>query len=318
MSIFFQDESLTLLHGDALEQLRGLPSQSVHAIVTSPPYYGLRDYGAQGQYGLEASPQEYVQNLQNVFREARRVLHDQGTLWLNLGDTYSSRPGWGRGGTSQLAGRKHAHAQDAVDHHRPMAPKNLLGIPWRTALALQDDGWILRNDIIWDKPNGLPESVKDRFSTHHEHLFLFSKESQYYFDLNALRESPADASLDRARRRTATDTSQEGVGSPNTLDPAKAIHPAGKNPGDVWKIPAQPFTGAHCATMPFELARRAVIAGCAPAGTVLDPFSGSGTSGQAAQHHGRKYVGIDLNADYLQLSLTHRLNNRVFDFDGVA
>ena len=271
MRPYFTDDGTTLYHGDAAMVLATLPDGSADCIVTSPPYLGLRDYGVAGQIGAESSPAEYVAALVAVFHEARRVLADDGTLWLNLGDSYDSA-------------------------------KNLLGIPWRVAFALQDDGWILRNDIIWHKSNAMPESVTDRLSNRHEHLFMLSKSRRYWFDLDPIRE-PHESTPDRA-----------GV---NALRGQVAIRPTGpnsgaysehgRNPGDVWTIATQPFPGAHFATMPPALAERCIQAGCKPGGTVLDPFSGSGTTGLAAARHGRRYVGIDLNADYLDMSLRTRL-----------
>ncbi|AMU76926.1 DNA-methyltransferase [Mycobacteroides abscessus] len=377
---YYQDESVSLHHGDALDVAKALPAGGADCIVTSPPYFGLRDYGEPGQYGLEDSPAQYVENMRALFAELRRVLADDGTLWLNLGDTYTSQPGWGRGGSSQLLGRKHAPERDAVAHHRGLPPKNLIGTPWRVAFALQDDGWYLRNDIIWSKPNTMPESVTDRLSGKHEYMFMLTKARRYYFDLDAIRE-PAlttrtsalswardeqgvpgqkpqhrperpqraraeqiarekgltQAHLDAIRAAGVTDTGkatvlQTGAGK-NTDEvqrlaaEAKAalggyyrefLTPAGKNPGDVWEIATQPFPGAHFATMPPTLAQRCIAAGCKPGGTVLDPFSGSGTTGMAAQRLGRKYIGIDLNAEYLELSLRTRLHAAPLDFEAGA
>lgn len=271
MRPYFTDDSTTLYHGDAATVLATLPDGSADCIVTSPPYLGLRDYGVAGQIGAESSPAEYVAALVAVFREARRVLVDDGTLWLNLGDSYDSA-------------------------------KNLLGIPWRVAFALQDDGWILRNDIIWHKSNAMPESVTDRLSNRHEHLFMLSKSQRYWFDLDPIRE-PHESTPDRAGGTALRGQKAIRPSGPNS----GAYSEGGRNPGDVWTIATQPFGGAHFATMPPALAERCVRAGCKPGGTVLDPFSGSGTTGLAAARHGRRYVGIDLNREYLDLSLRTRL-----------
>lgn len=271
MRPYFTDDSTTLYHGDAATVLATLPDGSADCIVTSPPYLGLRDYGVAGQIGAESSPAEYVAALVAVFREARRVLVDDGTLWLNLGDSYDSA-------------------------------KNLLGIPWRVAFALQDDGWILRNDIIWHKSNAMPESVTDRLSNRHEHLFMLSKSQRYWFDLDPIRE-PHESTPDRAGGTALRGQKAIRPSGPNS----GAYSEGGRNPGDVWTIASQPFGGAHFATMPPALAERCVRAGCKPGGTVLDPFSGSGTTGLAAARHGRRYVGIDLNREYLDLSLRTRL-----------
>lgn len=322
---YFTDDQTTLWHGDSLEILRQLPDASVDCCVTSPPYFGLRDYGEDGQYGLESSPAEYVETMRAVFAEVRRVLADDGTLWLNLGDSYSRNPAKGGSGTPN--GRnvpemgypdssKRGSSDGAVGRaDRPgvrsggVPYKNLLGVPWRVAFALQEDGWILRNAIIWHKTNAMPESVTDRLAGRYEDVFLFSKSPRYWFDLDPIREAHV---------------SEPGREGSNYMRGQKAIRPvgpnsgayseAGRNPGDVWAIPTRPFTEAHFATFPPSLPERCVQAGCKPNGTVLDPFSGSGTTGLAATKHGRKYVGIDLNADYLDLSLRTRLAQPGLDF----
>ena len=333
MTPYYSDDQTTLYHGDALSALTTLMDGSVDCIVTSPPYFGLRDYGVDGQIGAESSPAEFVAALVAVFREARRVLADDGTLWLNLGDSYSSKSK-GSGGTGKsglmkdgrnerqriiTADRSNAAAKGAIRRITPNAPdKNLLGIPWRVAFALQDDGWILRNDIIWAKPNAMPESVTDRLSTKHEHLFLFSKSRRYWFDLDPIRE----VVVTERHEALAWGRDEQGVpgqkpqhrpgrASGTNLQVTGRRHRAqdasGRNPGDVWIIPTQPFGEAHFAVFPLEIPRRAIAAGCKPAGVVLDPFSGSGTTGKAAAELGRRYVGIDLNRDYLDLSLRTRL-----------
>lgn len=306
MSIYHQEERLTLRLGDSLAELRDMPDASVSCCVTSPPYFGLRDYGREGQYGLEASPAEYVETMRALFAEVRRVLADDGTLWLNIGDSYSSTQGaqskW-RVGEYLTAGKgKVAPARNRNGTTGDVPPKNLLGIPWRTALALQDDGWILRNDIIWSKPNAMPESVTDRLSNRHEHLFMFSKSRHYWFDLDPIREQHL--------------TAVAGTRGPGGGSKSGESNVAGRNPGDVWVIATQPFSAAHFAVMPQRLAERAVLAGCKPSGTVLDPFSGSGTTGLAATKHGRKYVGVDISADYLDLSLRTRFAQPALDLNG--
>ena len=223
-------------------------------------------------------------------------------LWLNLGDSYS---GGNRTSYDTAGGKTRARGHNAERPLTGIPGKNLLGIPWRVAFALQDDGWILRNDIIWAKPNAMPESVTDRLSTKHEHLFLFSKSRRYWFDIDPIREDYAPAGLERRAYmfRASSDYGNNPVNSGGEM-PA---NPLGKNPGDVWTIPTQPFSEAHFAVFPLEIPRRAIAAGCKPAGVVLDPFSGSGTTGKAAAELGRRYVGIDLNRDYLDLSLRTRL-----------
>lgn len=277
--IHFSGDDVTLYHGDALAVLQEMPSESVQCVMTSPPYFGLRDYGIEGQYGTEASPAEYVETLRALFAELRRVLSADGTLWLNLGDSYYS----GKGSPTQPDLKNGARRPSARSLDKPgqtwARPKNLLGIPWRVAFALQDDGWNLRNDIIWAKPNGMPDPARDRLGRKHEHVFLFTKSRRYYFDLDAIREPHG--------------------------------HPGGKNPGDVWSINTRAFPEAHFATYPPDLARRCIAAGCPEGGTVLDPFSGSGTTGMVALEQGKKYIGIDLNSDYLDLSLRTRLRGAI-------
>lgn len=319
---YYADESVTLWHGDALVVLREMPEASVDCVVTSPPYYGLRDYGVDGQQGAEDTVAEYVAGMVAVFAEVRRVLAVDGTCWLNLGDSYTGS--WGAQGRtgelserSVISARQIANAQRKASRtgsRRPGEPpeKNLRGIPWRVAFALQDDGWWLRNDIIWAKPNGMPESIADRLSTKHEHVFLLTKSARYWFDLDPIREEHATAERKGSRRSypPGSTSSMSAVGDHQAMTGAFAglpLNEAGRNPGDVWTMPTQPFPGAHFATMPLTLAERCVLAGCKPGGVVLDPYSGSGTTGLAATKHGRRYIGIDLNADYLDLSLRTRL-----------
>lgn len=282
MSVFYADDQVTLLHGDSLEVARTLKDSSVDCIVTSPPYYGLRDYGNEGQYGLEESPAEYVATMRDLFQEIRRVLAYDGTLWLNLGDSYGK--------------------------------KQLQGIPWRVALALQDLGWILRNDIIWHKRNAMPTSVTDRMTSKHEHLFMFSKSPRYWFDLDPIREAPVKTGRKAYARVRDVGGRKDGFTSADH----SSTHANGKNPGDVWDITNKPFPAAHFATMPPELAARAVLAGCKPGGVVLDPFSGAGTTGMVTRESGRRYIGIDISEEYLALSLETRLQNAALDFGGAA
>jgi len=319
---YYSDEHVTLWHGDALDVLRGLPDGSVGCCVTSPPYFGLRDYGVDGQLGAESSPAEYVEAMRAVFAEVRRVLADDGTLWLNLGDSYYS----GRGAPTKPDLKNQARRPGVRSLDKGGAdwakPKDLLGIPWRVAFALQDDGWILRNSIIWHKPNAMPESITDRLSTRHENVFMLSKSRRYWFDLDPIRERAETADRPGPRRSYAPGAtgSMDGAEHRGMAGPFAGLplNEKGKNPGDVWSIPTQPFPGAHFAVFPSALAERCILAGCKPGGVVLDPFSGSGTTGMAAAKHGRRYVGIDLNAEYLDLSLKTRLAQGVLDFGGAA
>lgn len=322
MKPYYSDDSVTLFLGDATAVLSTLEPGSVDCIVTSPPYFGLRDYGVDGQIGAEPSPAEFVAAMVTVFRAARRVLADDGTLWINLGDTYYS----GRGASHGVDPKNPARRFGARSVDKGGAdwakPKDLLGIPWRVAFALQDDGWILRNDIIWAKPNGMPESVTDRLASKHEHLFMFAKSTRYHFDLDAIRVPHSDSTVARlaagpvaiARRTPGEKRDPNVYGTAAGAD----LTATGKNPGDVWTIATVPFSEAHFATFPVALPERCIQAGCKPGGTVLDPFSGSGTTGLAAARHGRRYVGIDLNREYLDLSLRTRLAQPGLDLEGLT
>lgn len=313
MKPYYQDDSVTLLHGDALDVARTLPNGSADCIVTSPPYFGLRDYGADGQYGLESSPAEYVETMRELFAELRRALADDGTLWLNLGDSYQSVGGMEGVGPNAKVGSTKRQASGRTRPTSGMPNKNLLGIPWRVAFALQDDGWILRNAIIWHKPNAMPESVTDRVSGRYEHVFLFSKQQRYWFDLDPIRERPTERKVQPSDFTKATEP--WGMGTGLAIHTGTRLpHEGGRNPGDVWTMPTRTFSEAHFAVFPPELPQRCILAGCKPGGTVLDPFNGSGTTGLAAQRTSRKYIGIDLNREYLDLSLRTRLQNAALDF----
>ncbi|WP_406000727.1 DNA-methyltransferase [Streptomyces sp. NBC_00829] len=325
MTEYYRDEQVTLLLGDALEQLRTLPDGAVDCVVTSPPYYGLRDYGTEGQYGLEATPVEYVETMRALFAEARRVLADDGTLWLNLGDSYATTASGKPGAATTLGGGRRireVQVQGSRTKGGDLAQKNLLGIPWRTAFALQDDGWILRNEIIWHKPNAMPESVRDRLSNRHEHLFLLTKNARYHFDLDAIRQPWKPQSARHHARYGGRYDTEYGTPGASHGERASTLHcsamnPLGRNPGDVWDITTKPYPAAHFAVFPIDLPIRCIKAGCKAGGTVLDPFSGSGTTGAAARQLGRKYVGIDLNAGYHDLA-KQRFAQGVLDFGGAA
>jgi site-specific DNA-methyltransferase (cytosine-N4-specific) len=241
-----------------------------------------------------------------LFAELRRVLADDGTLWLNLGDSYSAARTYQVDQTKAQPSRIDQPYNTLQD--RPA--KNLLGIPWRVAFALQDDGWILRNAIIWNKPNAMPESVTDRLSGRYEHVFMFSKSGKYWFDLDPIREQH----IRLAKGPKAEEWVESTPWNHNRLGEVGS-HEGGRNPGDVWTIPTQPFSAAHFACFPVQLPQRCILAGCKPGGTVLDPFSGSGTTGWAASRTGRRYIGIDINAEYLDLSLKTRLHNQTLDFE---
>jgi DNA modification methylase len=316
---YFSDDSLTLLLGDARTVLPTLDAGSVDCVVTSPPYFGLRDYeGNPEQIGLEGSPAEYVAALVDVFAEVRRVLAEDGTLWLNIGDSYSAGgQGGNRGG--RLEGGAHLDRVPAPTRVPGFKPKNLLGVPWRVAFALQDAGWILRNAIVWHKPNAMPESVRDRLSTRHEMLFLLAKSRRYWFDLDPIREplSRIDAPRPLGGRNK---TPRHAAATDNTgwKDHAVAANERGRNPGDVWTIATTPLPDAHFAAFPLELPRRCIAAGCKPGGIVLDPFSGAGTTALAAQQLGRQAIGIDINAKYHDIALKRMADAPLPFLDGEA
>lgn len=273
--------SYSIINADVLDGLAQLDDGSVQTCVTSPPYWGLRDYGVEGQIGLEKTPEEYVERMVGVFREVRRVLKDDGTLWLNLGDIYG-----GPSGTQS---------------------KQLQGIPWRVAFALQADGWYLRQDIIWHKPNPMPESVRDRCTKAHEYIFLLSKQARYYYDQDACREKTGNeiseeeyAKLDGRRHFHEHDLTQ-GMMQYNT-EFKSATHPLGRNKRSVWTVPPQSYSEAHFATFPPKLIEPCILAGCPVDGIVLDPFCGSGTTGMVALRHGRRFIGIELNAEYVDMA----------------
>ncbi len=321
MTPYVQDSDFTLYLGDVRDVLAELPAASVDCCVTSPPYWGLRDYGADGQLGLEATPQEYVAALVGVFAEVRRVLRPEGTLWLNLGDSYNSLASNQR---NDLIGGWNAGMGRATTLAPGLKPKDLVGIPWRVAFALQDDGWYLRSDIIWAKPNPMPESVTERPTKAHEYVFLLAKQPRYFYDAAAIREDAVgpdrgpgmtrgisgphaeQAGLDRRARRTALIPRQthNGVGTQGLGSETFGHYSqdGGRNARSVWEIPTNPYPEAHFAVFPEELPRRCILAGCPEGGTVLDPFMGSGTTALVARKLGRKSVGIELNPEYAALA----------------
>jgi len=268
--VYLDDGDVVLHLGDALDILCAMPVGSVDCVVTSPPYYGLRDYGVDGQIGLEDTPDAFIARLVDVFTEVRRVLADHGTCWVNMGDSYNSG-------------------------------KDLLMMPARVALALQADGWWLRSDIIWSKPNPMPESVRDRPTSAHEHIFLLTKGPRYYWDAEAVREPdggrPSGNGFKREHR-----LSYGGRGDDDQWTPG-----GGRNVRNVWTMATEPTPEAHFATFPTELVRRCLAAGCKPGGVVLDPFIGSGTTAKVARSMGLRAVGIDLNPEYLEIA-AKRLN----------
>jgi DNA modification methylase len=334
--------SVRILTGDCRALLATLDGESVQAVVTSPPYFGLRDYGHAGQIGMEATPDAYVAEMVAVFREVRRVLRADGTLWLNLGDSYAGS--WGaqgrQGASGQMAARSVASARQiaaaakresrtgSIPPGAGYKAKDLLGIPWRVAFALQADGWWLRSDIIWAKPNPMPESVTDRPTKAHEYLFLLTKGERYYYDAEAVAEpamtaeeavyDPGTNGLSGADRQTGATTRRfkAGRAGNKTRTYGGAI---GDRPDDhmgrsvpwegitrnrrtVWTIPSQPYKGAHFATMPPALVEPCILAGSKPGDTVLDPFGGAGTTGLVADRLGRNAILLELNPEYARLA----------------
>lgn len=305
------NDNCKIIQGDALTVLKTMPDESVNCCVTSPPYWGLRDYGVDGQLGLERTPEEYVSKMVEIFREVRRVLRDDGTLWLNLGDSYSNGgrqttgyndPGWIKtGGRCDGGPRKSAGKSG-------LKSKDLIGVPWMFAFAIRADGWYLRQDIIWNKPNPMPESVTDRCTKSHEYIFLLSKSARYYYDQEAIKEDAAVSSAERAQygwhgKMIYDDRGLERRSQPDPIDKmGKRWCPELRNKRSVWTVATVPYKGAHFATFPPDLITPCVLAGCSEGGTVLDPFSGSGTTGEVALRAGRKYIGIELNPEYIRLS----------------
>jgi DNA modification methylase len=304
MEPFHQDKHTTLYLGDCREVLAKLPSESVNCCVTSPPYYGLRDYGVAGQIGLEQTPDAYVAEMVAVFREVRRVLREDGTLWLNLGDSYAgSAMTGGNGGINSKGGPDgfgQARQFDKPAMRHGLKPKDIIGIPWRVAFALQSDGWWLRQDIIWHKPNPMPESVTDRCTKAHEYIFLLSKADRYHYDAEAVSEEadPRNYRSNASYREVAPGQTRQGK-----LDAKRGeVACETRNRRSVWTVATQPFSGAHFATFPPKLIEPCVKAGCPEGGTVLDPFNGAGTTGVVAYQQGRKYIGIELNPSYAEMA----------------
>jgi len=297
--------------GDCRETMRRWKEQGIKAqtCVTSPPYYGLRDYGHDGQIGLEETPEEYIAAMVEVFRCVWDVLEDDGTLWLNIGDSYNTSPAgnktWGDG-----VGTNKAYEENQIHHGKKiiksLKPKDLIGIPWMLAFALRADGWYLRQDIIWHKPNPMPESVNDRCTKSHEYIFLLSKSQRYYYDRESVREEVKETTNGKAGVRRSGDSktrSRENWGVPHNPENVIVEYDEikGANKRSVWTIPTKPYEGAHFAVFPTELIEPCILAGAPAGGVVLDPFMGSGTTAQVAQDLGRKYLGCELNPDYKPL-----------------
>lgn len=301
--------TVDILIGDCRTLLDAMEPQSVHCCVTSPPYFGLRDYGVDGQLGLEATPDEFVEAMVEVFRSVRRVLRDDGTLWLNLGDSYAANHGGAPGDTIGTDGYRRNNRRERKSSGVPsgLKPKDLIGIPWRVALALQADGWYLRQDIIWHKPNPMPESVRDRCTKAHEYIFMLSKSPRYYFDADAIKEPLARP--DEATRRTPGKfggaNKHVEAGKQSRLHSGNeyvGTEDGKRNKRSVWSVSSKPFKGAHFATFPPDLIEPCILAGSPTGGTVLDPFGGAGTTGLVAKQHGRSAVLCELNPEYAAMA----------------
>lgn len=287
--------------GDCRETMRAWATAGVRAqmCVTSPPYFGLRNYGHEGQLGLEQTPEQYIAAMVEVFRCVRDVLADDGTLWLNIGDSYA-----GGGGGNYSAGTRNNSGQNITNvRNRPawlsqagLKPKDLIGIPWMLAFALRADGWYLRQDIIWHKPNPMPESVRDRCTKAHEYVFLLSKSERYYFDGEAMREEAVKGASGSSFNKGKTAEHQLGRSSD-----AERVEDGTRNRRSVWTVATRPYKGAHFATFPPALIEPCILAGSSPGDVVLDPFMGSGTTAAVALQHGRQYLGCELNPAYQPL-----------------
>lgn len=320
-----------IIQGDALSVLKTLDDESVNCCVTSPPYYNLRDYGVDGQIGLEGTPEEYIQKLVEIFREVRRVLTKDGTLWVNIADSYA---GSGKGASNYPDNaKKHkqgtnkgsvgSYLQKTIS--ADCKPKDLIGIPWMLAFALRADGWYLRSDIIWAKNNPMPESVKDRCTKSHEYIFFLTKSQKYYFDDEAIAEPVKDSTVKRMSQdienQNGSYTPSKGNGRMKAAAPRYGGKKYTENPDkfyrtksgqaynfrpkrkkrDVWAVSTQPYKGAHFATFPPKLIEPCILAGCPENGVVLDPFGGSGTTGMVARENGREFILIELNEEYVKL-----------------
>lgn len=326
-------EKNTIINGNSLEVLKSLPDNSIDCCVTSPPYYALRDYGCDGQIGLEETPEKYIERLCDVFSEVRRVLTPQGTLWLNIGDSYNGNK---VGNTEVVKNKKVSESNDFRKKLWSGAkPKDLIGIPWMLAFALRSQGWYLRQDIIWHKANPMPESVTDRCTKSHEYIFLLSKSQRYYFDHEAIQEEATgydgrkDTMMKGSKKYNTQIMPNQSVQSmakngrerwkfksknyqydgqrPNSMHLKREagmsdeVYPV-RNKRDVWTVNTKPCKEAHFATYPFELIKPCILAGCPENGIVLDPFMGSGTTAIVARSLNRNYLGVELNPEYIKIA----------------
>lgn len=322
-----------IYHGDCRKVVAELPGDYVQVCVTSPPYFGLRDYGVDGQIGLEETPEQYVATMVELFREVRRVLKPDGTLWLNLGDSYNAYNG-GRGPAAGINKNYHDELPSLPQGYgltvKNLKPKDLIGIPWRVAFALQADGWYLRGDHVWAKPNGMPESIQDRPTRSHEYVFVLSKSDRYYYDSDAVRTAPKASSITRLKQDVESQIgSIRANGGAKTNGTMKAVRRTdkqghtrrhagfndrwdamekseqmidGANLRSVWWVAPAQCSEAHFAVMPEMVAKICILAGSRVGDVVLDPFNGYCTTGYMARELGRRYMGIELNEEYIELS----------------
>ena len=327
--IFPNDYLNKIICGDCMDILKAMPDESVNCCITSPPYWGLRDYGVDGQLGLEKTPEEYVAHMVEVFREVRRILRKDGTCWLNLGDSYAHS--LRQSGPEHAGKLANASKGQIKQGFKPLPSglkeKDLVGIPWRVAFALQADGWYLRQDIIWHKPNPMPESVTDRCTKAHEYVFLLSKQAKYYYDADAIKEQSIDPESFTGRR-------ERNAGNMELTDPDNykfhgSIGEDGKlksgqkyetrNRRSVWTVTTKPFREAHFATFPPDLIEPCALAGCSEGGAILDPFMGAGTTAVVAKQNYRNYIGIELNEKYIEIArkrIAATLVNKKLEFGG--
>ena len=317
-----------IILGDCIAGMKTMPAECIQTCITSPPYFGLRDYqGGTEEIGQEQTPESYIQKMVEVFREVRRILRDDGTVWLNLGDSYASNGcyinAWYE--KEHNKDKKHLHTENRERYEDRKAfrggefnikAKDLIGIPWRVAFALQADGWYLRQDIIWHKPNPMPESVTDRCTKAHEYIFMLSKNQKYFYDNTAIKEK---TSVDRTKElgRAVRKRNHGGRTDGYTVASGTVGDGISRNKRTVWTVTTKPFRGAHFATFPKDLIEPCVLAGCPVGGTVFDPFTGSGTTAIVAMNHGRNFIGTELNPEYIKIAesrITKEVPNTLQEF----